>query len=130
MSNLKKLFAILIVSIILIILTVPVAFAAEAYPTEPPGNYLTWEFLGTMSGATAAVLLIVQFIKAPLDKIWKIPTRVVAYIFALFILICVELFTTGSLPAERLILTLLNAIVVTMAAMGTYEATFRKLESK
>ena len=41
-------------------------------PTEP----FTWEYLATIAGATAATLLIVQQLKLPLDKLWKIPTRI------------------------------------------------------
>jgi hypothetical protein len=101
---------------------------------SPPGDiaesYITWEFLGTMSGATAAVLLIVQFLKAPLDRLWKIPTRLVAYFFAIVILIAVEIVTKGALPFDRFFLLLLNAIIVAVAAMGAYAATFQKHESK
>jgi len=92
-------------------------------------NFMTWEFLGTMAGAISATTLIVQFIKIPLDKIWKIPTLYVVYIIALIILFLVEFFT-GHITLERSILIMLNAIVVSMAAMGTYEATFKKIETK
>jgi len=92
-------------------------------------NFMTWEFLGTMAGAISATTLIVQFIKIPLDKIWKIPTRYVVYIIALIILFLVEFFT-GHIALERSILIMLNAIVISMAAMGTYEATFKKIEIK
>ncbi|HHW22585.1 MAG TPA: hypothetical protein GXX26_06845 [Clostridiaceae bacterium] len=107
-----------------------VAIADDASTAEPARNYLTWEFLGTMYGATAAVLLIIQFIKAPLDKLWKIPTRYVVYVISLLILLSVEYVLTGTLTFDRTGLILLNAVVVAMAAMGTYEATFRKVENK
>lgn len=97
--------------------------------TETINNYITWEFLGTMAGAIAVTTLIVQFIKMPLDRIWKIPTRYVVYFIALILLFLVEFFR-GHITFERSILIVLNAIVVSLAAMGTYETTFKKIENK
>jgi hypothetical protein len=90
-----------------------------------PDNFLSLEYLGTISGATAAVLLIVQFLKAPLDKIWKIRTRYVAYVFALIILSAATIILKGFSPGDLLLIPL-NAVIVTVAAMGTYEATFNR----
>lgn len=129
MRNLKRILILYLTIILLLMFALPIMANDESEP-ELPTSFITWEFLGTMSGATTAVVLIVQFVKAPLDKIWKIPTRLVAYIFALIILICVEIFTKGNLPVDRIILILLNAIIVTMAAMGAYEVTFYKFDTK
>ena len=108
---------------------VTVAYAADSSPAPNiMSEYLTWEFLGTMVGAVAATTLITQFLKLPLDKVWKLPTRFVVYLIALMILFAVELFT-GKVTMEGSILIILNAIVITMASMGAYEATFKKLES-
>jgi hypothetical protein len=93
------------------------------------GEYLTWEFLATFAGAVAAVTLIVQFLKLPVDKVWKVPTRFVVFLIALIILFAVMFFTDTATP-EKAALTVLNAIVVTMAAMGAYEVTFKKIENK
>lgn len=95
----------------------------------PINDFMTWNFLGTMAGAVAATTLIVQFLKIPLDKVWKIHTRYVVYFIAFFLLFFVELFT-GKLNFESTILIMLNAILVTMASMGTYEVTFKQTESK
>ncbi|NLY44117.1 MAG: hypothetical protein GX066_09185 [Clostridiaceae bacterium] len=89
-------------------------------------EFLTWEFLGTFAGATAATTLIVQFLKLQVDKVWKIPTRYIVYIIAALILFAVQAFT-GSFTPENIVITLFNAVVVTMAAMGTYDVTFAKL---
>lgn len=88
---------------------------------------LTWEFLGTMAGAVSATTLIVQFIKIPLDKVWRIPTRFIVYFISFFILVAVD-GVSGTLTPERFLLAALNAIIVAMAAMGTYENTFKKIE--
>lgn len=123
MKHLKKLlFCIVVVMFMLMLMALP-AFADNA--SAPDTNYMSWEFFGTMGGATAAVLLIVQFLKAPLDRLWKLPTRFVAYLFALIILILVALLTEGFLLADILLIPF-NAIIVTVAAMGTYEATFNR----
>ncbi len=98
--------------------------------TAPPfENFMTWDFLGTMAGAVAATTLIVQFLKIPLDKVWKIHTRYVVYFISFFLLFFVEYFT-GHITMERTVLIMLNAIIVTMASMGTYEVTFKQVEEK
>jgi hypothetical protein len=105
------------------------AFADDGSTATTVDSYITWEFLGTMSGVTAAVLLIVQFIKAPLDKVWKVPTRFIVYFISVILLFIIEYVSKGLITFDRVCLILLNAIIVTVAAMGSYEATFHKLEA-
>lgn len=117
----KKLFSILLLALVLLL---PVVALAEGeLPTEP----FTWEYLATIAGATVATLLIVQLLKLPIDKIWKIPTRIVVYVIALIIMLLATQFTTG-LTWSGVPLTALNAVIVALAAMGAYEITFRKIE--
>lgn len=118
----KKLLCCLVL-LFALLLTCSVALAEGELPTEP----FTWEQLATIAGATMATVLIVQLLKLPLDKVWKIPTRIVVYFIALIILLCATLFTTG-LTVQNGILTAVNAVIVALAAMGAYEVTFRKLE--
>ena len=118
----KKLLCCLVL-LFALLLTCSVALAEGELPTEP----FSWQQLATIAGATMATVLIVQLLKLPLDKIWKIPTRIVVYFIALIILLCATLFTTG-LTVQNGILTAVNAVIVALAAMGTYEVTFRKLE--
>lgn len=87
----------------------------------------TWELLATMAGATAATTLVVQFLKLPFDKVWKIPTRIVVYVIAAAIMLGVMIATAVQFTFANVALTLLNAVVVALAAMGTYEVTFKKL---
>ncbi len=105
------------------LLTCSVALAEGELPTEP----FTWEQLATIAGATLATLLVVQLLKLPIDKVWKIPTRLVAYVIALIIMILATHFTAG-LTWENAILAAVNAVIVALAAMGSYELTFAKLE--
>ena len=119
----KKLFVILM---LIAVVFLPVAALAEGeLPTEP----FTWAQLATIAGATAAVLLIVQLLKLPLDKVWKIPTRIVVYVISLIILLLATLFTDG-ITLQTGLLTAVNAVIVALAAMGAYEMTFRKLDEK
>jgi hypothetical protein len=88
-----------------------------------------WEMLLTTSGATAATLLIVQYLKAPLDTIWRIPTRLFVYAIALLVLFGAQAFGAG-LTVQAVPLTVVNAFVVALASMGAYENTFKKSDSK
>lgn len=92
-------------------------------PSEP----VTWEYLVTVAGASLMTLLIVQFIKAPLDKVWKLPTLFVAYLIALAILVSAHAMTSG-MNVNTFLLCLLNAFIAATSAMGMYEKTFRKIE--
>ena len=85
----------------------------------------SWESLGTMAGATAATLMIVQLVKAPLDRIWKLPTRLVVYLVALALLLAAQGFT-GGLDAQGIALSAVNAVMVALSAYGSYEVTFGK----
>lgn len=119
----KKLF--LCLMLLLALLLPVVALAEGELPTEP----FTWQQLATIAGATAATLLIVQLLKLPIDKIWKLPTRIVVYVISLIILLLAQAFTTG-LTINSALLTAINAVIVALAAMGAYEVTFRKLDMK
>ena len=94
-------------------------------PTEP----VSWDQLATISGAALATLLIVQLLKLPLDKVWKIPTRIVVFVIAFLVLLAATYFTKG-LSWNTALLTVINAVIVALTAMGAYELTFKKLEDR
>ena len=101
----KKLIALLFaVMMIIVSIAIPMAAFAEdmnvpatdvvtdiTVPAEP----FTWSYLATIAGAAVFTLLVVQFIKAPLDKVWKIPTWFLAYIIALVTMLVATALTTG-----------------------------------
>ena len=141
----KKLLIALILTLLLTLLFFP-AFAeetAEAALTSPaitaqalvrvsepaplPTDPFSWEDLATIAGATMATLIIVQLLKLPLDRVWKIPTRIVAYVIALILLLLATSFTAG-LTWSTGLLTAVNAVIVALAAMGAYEITFAKAD--
>lgn len=130
----KKLFLCLLLFSVLLM---PIVALAEGelpavVPTienELPVDPFSWAQLATIAGATLATLLIVELLKLPLDKVWKIPTRIVVYIIALIVLMLATYFTSG-LTANTALLTAINAVIVALSAMGAYEITFHKLEEK
>lgn len=109
----------------MILLLPAIALAEGELPTDP----FTWEQLVTIGGATLAVLLIVQLFKFPLDKIWKIPTRIVVYVISLVVIELATYFTTG-LTVSSAILNVFNALIIALSAMGAYELTFRKMDEQ
>ena len=108
--------------------TAEVVTVTEPEPTpDPSQGPWTWAYLATIAGATAATLLIVQFLKVPLDKVWKIPTRLFVYLIALVIMAVATAYTSG-LTANSFLLCILNAFIVALAAYGSYEITFARLD--
>ena len=116
---------VLLIMLLVMTLVPVVALAEGEFPTDP----FTWVQLATIAGATTAVLLIVQLLKLPLDRVWKIPTRIVVYVISLIILLLATFFTDG-ITLQTGLLTAVNAVLVALAAMGAYEMTFRKVDEK
>lgn len=103
--------------------------AAETKSVVIPDDPFDWGQLATIAGATLATLLIVQLLKLPMDRVWKIPTRIIVYVIALAIITVATHFTTG-LTWNNFALGAVNAVIVALAAMGSYDLTFKKLEDK
>lgn len=82
-------------------------------------DFFTWNLLGTYSGAILAVTIVTQFVKG-IAFIDRIPTRFVCWIVAVIVLILAQLFT-ASLSWSSAVMTLLNAVVVSLASNGTYD---------
>ena len=130
----KKIFAcLLLVFILCPVMAFAEAEIAEAVTeivvSELPTNPVSWDQLATISGAALATLLIVQLLKLPLDKVWKIPTRIVVFLISFVILLLATHFTKG-LTSDTALLTVINAVIVALTAMGAYELTFAKIEKK
>ena len=106
-----------------------VEVATEVVASEIPTQPVSWSQLATIGGAAMATMLIVQLLKLPLDKVWKIPTRIIVFVIAFVVLILATYFTQG-LSWNTALLTVINAVIVALTAMGGYELTFAKLEKK
>ena len=134
----KKLLSLVLLLLAVTLFAFPVSALAEdttdattgitASEAGTPAEPFTWQYLASIAGAAAFTLLVVQFLKAPLDKIWKIPTRVFAYIIALLTMLVATAFTTG-LDIQTALLAVVNAFIAALTAYGAYEVTFAKLDN-
>ena len=134
----KKLLSLVLLLLAVTLLAFPVSALAEdtadattditASEAGTPAEPFTWQYLASIAGAAAFTLLVVQFLKAPLDKVWKIPTRVFAYIIALLAMLVATAFTTG-LDIQTALLAVVNAFIAALTAYGAYEVTFAKLDN-
>lgn len=102
---------------------------AEVVETELPTEPVTWQQLATIAGCAMMTMLIVQLLKLPLDKVWKIPTRIVVFFISLCIMLLATYFTQG-LTGSNALLTVFNAVISALTAMGGYELTFAKIKKK
>lgn len=130
----KKLFLfvilfVMILPAVVIAEEVVLEVAANVVESELPTNPFSWEQLATISGAALATMLIVQLLKLPIDRVWKIPTRIIVFLIAAVVMLLATYFTKG-LSADTAILTILNAVIAALTAMGGYELTFAKIEHK
>jgi len=89
-------------------------------------EYLSLESIGTFAGMVVAINLIVQFLKPLLDKVKKIPTRYLVWIIAIIVSTAYQAIC-GTFTASVIYLLLLNSILLTLTAMGSYEATIKKI---
>lgn len=91
-------------------------------------EFFNWQTLATFAGAAIATGLITQFAK---DSFPKLPTQILSYFIALFILFTATFAISGlsGFPADYLIVPL-NAVVVSIAANGAYSAITRNNKKK
>ncbi|HOR12829.1 MAG TPA: hypothetical protein PKX46_02795 [Clostridia bacterium] len=88
------------------------------------GEFFTWSSLATYAGATLATTLFTELLKE-VGAIKRIPTRLFSYIIAVVLLVLASLFTSG-LTLETAALSFVNAVVVSLAANGTFDAVSTK----
>ena len=106
----------LMVFVLAVVMLMPVVGMAEAATAAPTAD-------------TGAAVVEVPDIEVgePLDKVWKIPTRVFAYVVALGVMLVATAFTTG-LTVDNALLVGVNALLAALSAYGAYEVTFGKIE--
>lgn len=82
-------------------------------------NFMTVEMLTTFVGLVAAVSIVVQFTKSIVkNKFNDVYVRLYTFIISLGLSF---VYARAGNGAEGIILTIINAIIVSVAAMGTYE---------
>lgn len=89
-------------------------------------EFFTWAILATYAGATLATTLVTQLLKG-IGFIDRIPTRIFSYAVALIILLMATFFT-GGLTWDAAALCVVNAVVVSLAANGAFDAVSMKAE--
>ncbi len=115
----RKWMRIAFTALMLVMAALPVCAEAAQPGTD---TFFDWGYLATYSGAVAAVVFIVQFLKLPVDRIGHVPTRVLVYFVSLAVLLLAQLFTAPKgFNVEVVALAALNAVIVAFAAMGIYE---------
>ncbi|MDP8218157.1 MAG: hypothetical protein P9M03_05475 [Candidatus Theseobacter exili] len=80
------------------------------------------EEMGTIIGMVLVLNLLVQFLKPLIDKIKKVPTRYVVWVLALALSVIYK-WIDGEFTVETIFVMLINTIVITLAAMKSYELT-------
>lgn len=79
----------------------------------------SWQILATYAGATLATNLITEILKG-VGFIDRIPTRIFSYVIALIVLLAAHFFTDG-LTWATAGLSLVNAVVISLASNGAYD---------
>lgn len=102
------------------------------FSLSDPSSFFTWESIGSFTGSVALVVFLVQLLKLPLDKVWKIPTQYVAYVISLAVLLLSRAFAPGAagLNVSDVLLCVLNAAVVALSAMSAYDVAIGRVESR
>lgn len=119
----KKIMFVLLIAMMLLGLLYAPALAEALAGEALPGEFFTWDKLGTYAGAAALVALVTQLTKE-LPYISKIPTQVWSYILAVLVLIASQVFT-GSLSGSSAALALANGVLVSLASNGGYSLITR-----
>jgi len=93
-------------------------------------NFITLDYLSTFVGMVTVVMLFTEFTKELIDKFAKgFPTKYVVFLYSLLTILGYQ-FMSDTFDASKLLLTVINAIILTMTAQGGYEWTFKPIEKK
>ncbi len=82
-------------------------------------TFFTWEYLATFAGCVLATGILTEFTK---KVCYKVPVQLISYFFALVILVVSQLATGTLTNWSTVVLDVLNAVVVSLAANGGYDA--------
>jgi len=82
-------------------------------------DFMTVDMLTTFTGITLAVILIVQFTKSLIKK--KFGDSIVRLYSFIISILLVFIFNNTGFTAQGIITTLINAMIITVAATGGYE---------
>ena len=83
-------------------------------------DFVTWAGLGSYAGAVTITTIVTQFLKK-IPGVSKMNSQLLAFIVAVLILEASAVFS-GGWQFETGVLSLVNGVVVALAANGTYDA--------
>lgn len=90
-------------------------------------EFINIDYLGSLTGCVAVVILLTQFFKEIITKYVKIPAKYVTFIFSLTTMLAYQI-CTGSFSFKNIYILLLNSIIVTLTASGGYEYTIKTIQ--
>lgn len=91
-------------------------------------DFMTMEIMTTFIGLTTAVMIIVQFTKSLVKKKFgDVSVRLYAFIIALLLTF---VFARQGNNIQGIILTIINAMMITIASIGGYEVVSDPLAQK
>lgn len=103
------------------------AMAEAALPDTALPEPMSWAYLATIAGSAAFAVVVAELTKMPLDRVWKIPTRLLVYGICLTTMLVANAFTCG-LTLDSALLAAVNAVLAALTAYGLYEITLAKAE--
>lgn len=93
-------------------------------------KFITIDYMGTFIGMVAIVVLITQFTKDLIDKVAKwLPTKYIVFVYSLIVIFGYQ-FMSGTFDSTKILLTIINAMLLTMTAQGGYEWLYKPVEQK
>lgn len=94
------------------------------------GDFLTMATLGTFGGVVFAVTIISQFLKGGMDRVLKMPTRLLVLVISWAVLLGRSAVMNGGLTFDTAFLDVLNGFLVALAAMGAHAVAKDNLKWK
>lgn len=91
------------------------------------GQWITLATLGSFGGVVFTVTVVSQFLKGVIDKVLKVPTRLLVLCVSWVVLMGYRHVITGALHADGIFLDILNGFMVSLTAMGTHALAREKL---
>jgi len=92
-------------------------------------DWITMSSLGTFSGVVFAVTLITQFVKAPMDQIKRMPTRILVLLIAWAVLFG-RRTVAGGFTLDGAYLDAVNGFLVALTSMGVHSVAKDNLQWK
>lgn len=94
------------------------------------GEWITVQTLSNFGGVVFAVTLICQFFKGSVDRMVRMPTRILALLISWAVLLGRRYTMMDALTFDGVYLDLLNGFLVALASMGAHSVAKDNLRWK